>query len=195
MDQINYTQHADACLVPAATFQPKGRFVVEHWRDGKRINEYHFHNGITIEGKNFCLDVMFHGTTAGATWYLGLIDNTGYSALAEGDTYDDINQAGNGWDEFTGYTDANNGDSATTRPTWNEGQASGKQITSSTQSVFDITASGVVKGIFVVGLGAAAATKGDHASDGILWATALFSTGDATIENGDQLKVSYTVSA
>ena len=86
--------------------QPRGRFVVEHFRKGVKIGQYEFPNGITNEGKNKLLDVMFHGVSAITTWWLGLIDNSGYTALAARDTYANINQAGNGWDEFTDYTDA-----------------------------------------------------------------------------------------
>ena len=58
-----------------------------------------------------------------------------------------------------------------------------------------VAGSGTVKGLFLVGGGTASNTKGDHASDGTLWATALFSSGDVVVQNGDQLKVTYTVSA
>lgn len=174
----------------------RGRFKVDHYRNGKRIDSREFDNGITNEGKNFLLDVMFHATSAIATWYLGLIDNAGFSALSANDIYDNIDQAGNGWDEFKSYTDAGNEDSTTTRPEWTEGAASGQSITNSSVVVFDITGSGTVKGVFLVG-GTNAQTKGDHTSGSAhkLWATALFSGGDVAVLNGDQLKVTYSVSA
>jgi len=172
-----------------------GCFFVEHIRDGETIGRYKFKNGITNEGKNKILDVMFDGATQIAAWYLGLIDNANFTALAAADTYDDIDQAGNGWDEFTDYTDPGNADSATTRPEWAPDPASGQSISNSTVEQFDITAAGTVKGVFVVGGIAAANTKGDHAAGGTLWATALFSGGDVPVANGDQLKVTYTVSA
>jgi hypothetical protein len=173
----------------------RGHLTVEHWRDGKLLAVYDFNNGITNEGKNKLLDVMFHGVSAIGTWYLGLIDNAGYSALAAGDTYDNINQAGNGWDEFADYTDANNGNSASTRPEWQENAASSQSITNTTVSIFNITASGTVKGVFACG-GTNAQTKSDHTASGnYLWATALFNSGDVPVNNGDQLKVTYSVSA
>jgi hypothetical protein len=172
-----------------------GRFVVEQWRQGKLIAIHELQNGVTIEGKNFNLDVFFHGTTAAPTWWLPLIDNASFIALSEGDTYDDIGQAGNGWIEYQDYTDANNGDSTVTRPEFIENSASAKSITSSTQAIYDIVApGGTVKGIAVVALGANADTKGDHAPDGKLWATALFTGGDVIVATSDQLKVTYTVS-
>jgi hypothetical protein len=173
----------------------QGNYRVEHIRKGRRINEYCGHNGISIEGKNKLFDVMFGGVTAIANWYIDLINLTGYSALAEADTYDALNQAGNGWDWFTDYTDANNADSTTTRPEWNPDVASGKAITNANAAIFDITANGTVKGIFVVG-GANGVTKSDHtAANNTLWATALFTSGDVAVLIGDQLKVTYTVSA
>ncbi len=190
-------------MVPATDLQSeapsfaklRGRFVVQHWRAGQRFNEYHFNNGIVNEGKDKLLNVMFDGATQVSTWYLGLIDNSGFTALASDDIYDDIDQAGNGWDEFKNYTDGNNVDNTTTRPEWGPDPASAQSITNSTVAVYNITGSGTVKGVFTVGGGAAPQTKGDHVAGSTLWATALFTSGDVTVQNGDQLKVTYTVSA
>jgi hypothetical protein len=173
----------------------KGKYVVEHWRNGRRINEYHFPNAVVNQGKNQILEVNFHSGTPITSWFLGLISNVGYTALAATDTYQDINQAGNGWDEFTTYTDGNNGDDATTRPAWGAGAASGQSVTNATAAVFNVTSAGTVKGVFQVGGIVAAQTKNDHAASGVLWSTALFTSGDVVVANGDQLKVTYTVSA
>lgn len=173
----------------------RGRFQVEHYRNGLLLARQSFPNGIVNEGKDNLFDVYFDGGTQITTWYMLLIDNANFSALAADDTYDDIDQAGNGWDEFKDYTDPGNADSTTTRPEWAPDPASGQSISNGTQTVFDITASGTVKGLGIVGGGAASNTKGDHANDGTLWATALFDQGDTAVVNGDQLKVTYTVSA
>lgn len=177
----------------------RGRFEVEHWRNGIMIGKMSFRNGIVNEGKNKLLNVMFDAATAVTTWYMLLIPTTGYTALANDDIYDDIDQAGNGWDEFKTYTDPGNADSTVTRPVWNPAPASGQSISNSSQVVFDITGSATIKGIGIVGAPAGAtavpATKGDHAADGVLWATALFDQGDTAVVNGDQLKITYTVSA
>ena len=173
--------------------------IVEHWRDGKMIGKYNTLNGVTNEGINDLLDHHFDLAAAVTAWYMGLINNSGYTALDASDIYDDIDQAGNGWDEFKDYTDNANSSSTVTRPVWNPDAASGQSISNSSQVIFDITASGTVKGLFIVGAPtgstAVAANKGDHASDGILWATALFDQGDTAVVNGDQLKITYTVSA
>jgi len=198
---LNLSQKAGVEIVhpakPQATsdLSPRGRFKVEHWRDGRLIGEYEFPNGITNEGKDQLLNTQFDAATQITTWYLGLIDNANFTALAAADTYDEINQAGNGWDEFSDYTDPGNGDSATTRPVWNPDAAASQTITNGTVVVFDITATGTIKGLFLVGGGTAPENKGDHAASSTLWATALFDSGDVAVQNGDQLKATYTVTA
>lgn len=203
-DHINFKQNASVVVgrTPrrkpdaAHLFSPRGFFAVEHWRNGLLYGMYRFKNGITNEGKNSIFNVYFDAGTQITVWYMLLIDSTNFSALAATDTYDDIDQAGNGWDEYQDYTDAGNGDSTTTRPVWNPDAASGQSITNGTQTVFDITGtSDTIKGLGIVGGGANSSLKGDHASDGTLWATALFDQGDTAVVNGDQLKITYTVSA
>ena len=175
----------------------KGKFQVEHWRDGQLLEKFDFPNLITNEGKDHILDVQFNDGTAIADlkWYIGLIDLTGYSALAATDVYAQIDNT-NGWDEFTDYTDPANSDSAVTRPVWLSDAASGQAVTNSTVQSFDITGSGTVKGIFVCGGPTTALTKGDNTASGnILWNAALFTGGDRTVAASDTLKVTYTVSA
>ena len=197
--RTNVQQSAGCSLVRARStedqLKPRGRFVVEHFRNGVKIGQYEFPNGITNQGKNKLLDVMFHGGSAATTWWLGMIDNAGYTALAATDTYQNITQAGNQWAEFTSYTDAANGESASTRPAWTVGAASNQASTNASPVVFDITGSGTVKGLFLVGGIANAQNKSNHDANGILWATALFGTGDVPVNASDQLKVTYTVSA
>ncbi len=180
----------------------RGRFHIEHIRNGEVIHREDITNGITVEGKNFLLNVGFHGGAGPAkitVWYIGLIDNSGFGALDETDDYDDIDQAGNDWDEWPDYTDANNGDSAVTRPEWSEGAASNKQITTDTpQAIYDVVVAGdgdTVYGVFIVG-GPNSQTKSDHISGSppnILWSTAAFGS-PITVATSDQLKITYTIS-
>lgn len=181
-------------MVEPQQLSPRGRFVVDHYRNGKRINSYSFPNGITNEGKDNLLTEYFNGGTQITSWFLGLIDNAGFTALAAGDTYALINTT-NGWDEFTDYTDPANADSALTRPEWTAGNASGQSITNAAVVEFDITGSGTVKGIFVAGGGTDPETKDDAAGGGVLWATALFTGGDVPVLASDTLRVTYTVNA
>lgn len=163
-----------------ADYMPKGKYVVEHLdKDGKLLGVYEFPNDITNAGKNDIFDVYFSdgSQTAASGWVLSLISLSGYSALAAGDTM----ASHGGWTEFTGYSEA-------TRPAWGPGDPSGQSITNATPVTFSINATGTVKGIFVTTQN----TKGG--TTGKLWATALF-TGDVPVTSGDQLKVTYTVSA
>ena len=172
---------------------PKGHFTVEHWRDGKLLQVLEAENGVTIEGKNHLWDVMFHGDTAMSPWYIGLIDDTNYVALDETDTYDDINQAGNDWDELPANDYTIGGDN-TKRGIWNEDAASAKAMTNSTAVTFVIVNPQTIKGLFICGSPTNANLQGDNAADGFLWSTALWSTGDAAVILADELKVTYTVS-
>lgn len=158
----------------------KGRFKVEHVdKDGNLINTYEFNNDIVNAGKNNLFEVYFHDGTqnASSSWFIGLISLSGYTALAAGDTM----SSHTGWTEFTGY-------SQSTRVAWGPGAAASQSITNASAATFDINASGTVKGIFVC----TNSTKGG--TSGTLWATALFSA-DVPVSNGDQLRVTYTVSA
>ena len=166
----------------------KGRYVLEHWRDGKRIGTYEFPNGITTEGKTSLLDIYFNAVTHITPWYLGLIDGVaGYSAVAATDTYHNIDQAGNGWDEFTDYTE-------TYRQTWVVDAADAGSITNGTVAVFNINDTGTIAGVFCVGGITNAKNKNDYAAGGMLWATALVDT-PIPVVSSDQLKITYTVTA
>lgn len=159
--------------VLASGLNAKGRFKVEHIRDGKVIGEYEFPNGIVDVGLNKLLGVMFNGVTPITTWYLGLIDNAGFSALAAGDTM----SSHSGWTEATGYT----GD----RKEWTEGAAAARAITNSSTVDFAMTGTAVIKGVFL--------NSDATGTSGTLWATAAFAS-TVSVVNGDTLKVTYTVS-
>jgi hypothetical protein len=173
----------------------RGRFSVEHWYNGELIGIYPCKNDTTNEGKNRFLDIGWNDTPKITAWYLSLIDNVGYSALAATDVYRNINLT-NGWDEFDSYTDTNNADDATTRPIWVTDAASGQATTNTTKALFTCTAVGIVKGLFVVGGSPNAQFKNDHTGDNsILWATALFTAGNIPVFIGSLLRVVYTVNA
>jgi hypothetical protein len=173
---------------------PNGRFSVEHWYRGKLLDFCRPHNDTTNEGKNRFLDINFNGVPQITALWIGLIDHTGYTAVAATDTYANINLAANGWDEFTGYTDTNNSDSAVTRPLWSPDEPVLGSIANTTKSIFTVTTAGAIEGLFVVGGSANAQTKSDNiASNSILWATAL--TGTYPVSIGSVLRMIYTVNA
>jgi hypothetical protein len=142
----------------------------------KRDWDFYLPNAVTTEGLDYLLNAAFRGGTQQANWYLGLIDNSGYSALAAGDTH----AAHAGWGEYTGIF-------LSSRPAWNVATAANSgQLASSTPSVFSITANGSVRGAFVasrqlVGVGAGA----------VLYSTAAMSSG-MSVSSGGTLSVTYT---
>ena len=158
-------------------FTVKGLWRVQQIRDGKVIYDKQHPNGVTNIGKDTILDVMFGAASQLTPWYLGFIDEAGYSALAAGDTMG----SHAGWTEFTDYAEAD-------RPEWVEGAASGQEVTNGTPASFNITGSGTLKGGFLTSNNTKAGTTG------ILWGTALFS-GDLPVSNGDIIKITYTVPA
>lgn len=152
---------------------------VELWRKNVKILETDTFNDITNVGKNALFEIMFHDGTqiAASAWCIGLISNSGYSALAAGDTM----SSHAGWTEATGYTQS-------TRVAWGAGAAASQSITNSSPATFDMNATATIKGIFVTSQNTKSGTTGT------LWATALF-TADVPVSSGDQLRVTYTVAA
>ena len=176
--QLNVDGHVEGkvdrpALLEPTPFKPKGKFIVEHFREGEKIGEYEFSNGIVDVGLNKILDVMFGAVTQITTWYIGLIDNSGFSALANGDTL----ASHGGWNEFTNYTG--------NRKSWGVGAAASRSITNGTTADFAITGTGTLKGIFV--------SNASSGTSGTLWSTAAFGA-TVSVSNGDTLKVTYTVS-
>jgi hypothetical protein len=170
-------------LASPARLPLKGRFHIEHFdKNGALKGEYEVDNGIVTEGMNKLLEVMFHGDTAVTTWYVGLINNTGFSALANTDVAAQISDDGsltNGWREFTAYDEA-------TRGEWTEGTAAARSITNAVTVDFTINASGTVKGIFIV------STNTKSGTTGVLWSTAAFGS-NVIVNDDDVLKITYTL--
>lgn len=153
--------------------------AMEHWRKGKLLNTYKTFNDITNVGKNYIFNTMFNNGTqiANNSWFIGLISLASYSALNATDTM----SSHSGWTEFTSY-------SQSTRVAWGSGTSTAQSTSNASPCQFDITGSGTVKGVFVNSNSTISGTSGT------LWATALFGA-DVPVTNGDQLKITYTVSA
>jgi hypothetical protein len=152
----------------------KGKVYIEHYnKDGVLLDKFEVTNSIKNAGKDSLLNIMFHGSTQITTWYIGLIDATGWTAEAAADTL----ASHTGWSEFTSYTGS--------RPAWPEDAAASGAITNSTQIVFAITTNGTLKGLFLCSVASG--------TSGTLWSTVDFPT-DRTVSSGDNFKVVYTVS-
>ena len=133
-------------------------------------------NGIVDVGIHNLLDAAFNGGTQISTWYMGLINNASFSALAAADTM----ASHAGWAETAAYDEA-------TRPEWTAGSAATRAVTNSVTVDFTMDATITVRGIFV----ASDSTK--SGTGGTLWSTAAFSSNASTTD-GDVLRVTYTVS-
>jgi hypothetical protein len=154
----------------------KGRWKAQVIRDGEVIDEQEFPNGIVNEGLNYLLDAAFNGGSPISTWYIGLINNAGFTALNSADTM----ASHSGWVETSAYTEA-------TRREWTSGAASGRAITNASTVDFSIDATVTIRGIFITSNN----TKGG--TSGTLWSTGLF-LANVVATSGDTLRVTYTLS-
>ncbi len=160
------------------TFGIGGRFHVEcvapdgtvRWRSWLK-------NGVTGPGLDDLNNTYFRNGTTKTAWYIGLIDNTSYSALASGD----IMTSHAGWIENVSYTN-------TARPAWGPGVSSGQSLVNGTTANFSMSAVASIRGLFLV------SDSTLNGTAGLLWATAAFSGGVQPCNPGDTLKVTYTVS-
>ena len=197
-DSLNFSENIGAQVVrkreELSLFDPKGRFYIEHWRDGKMIGKQEFANGIKDEGKKKIFDLYFLYSDVevpeDSTYaiYIGLI-NTGASEAAA-DTY--VSHAG--WTEFTSYTVS----AAAKRGKWTASAATGAGTVTSTNAspvTFDFTGSGTVYGIFVVsGTITEIEVHSDVTAGNKMWSSGALASEIAVV-NGDQLKITYTVNA
>lgn len=137
-------------------------------------------NLVVNQGKNDFLNVYFaDGTaTALASWFMGLIVDTGFTGIVAGDTA----ASHAGWNEFTSYSES-------TRVAWGQGAPSTgvTTITNASPVTFNISGSGTLKGGFIINQ----STKGG--TSGKLWAAALFAS-PVPVNNGDQMKCTYNLS-
>jgi hypothetical protein len=136
-------------------------------------------NAITNEGLNHILSIVLGAGTQITTWYLGLIDNSGFTAFSASDTM----ASHGGWTEVTNYTQAN-------RVTWSPAAAASQSITNTSTSNFSgFAATKTIKGLFLTSNN----TKGG--TTGTLFSEAAFSGGNQTVNSGDTLQCTYTVNA
>jgi hypothetical protein len=157
----------------------KGRFPkIEHWRKGDLFALYDIDNAVTALGRGQILDTMFNSATqiASSSWYISLIDNTGFTALNSSD----VMASHAGWNEFTSFVQS-------TRVLWGQSTSSAQSVTNASPATFDINGTGTLNGIFVTSGSAKGGTSGT------LWSGASFSA-TVPVTTGDQLKITYTIS-
>lgn len=150
------------------------------------------HNLVTTEGKNAALTHMLKGSAYTASQALGLIEDTGYSAVAAGNTAANITASGggspaNGWNEAPSAT-------AATRGTPSFGTAGSGQLATSSAVSFSTLQTDTIKGAFLMirsSAGVAPTTTVGNTS-GALYSAGLFSGGDQAVTASGTLNVTYT---
>lgn len=155
-----------------------GIFNVKHIRDGNIIEETEIYNSATTDGLNKLLDAAFNYGAQESDWYIGLIDNNGYSGVLISDTMG----WHLGWSEIQAYDEIE-------RPYWDRWAANNSQITPyDAGAVFTMNSGCTVKGFF---MSSGSAKGGDT---GTLWATSLFSS-PRSLNSADTLQIKYSIIA
>ncbi len=156
--------------------------------------EDRFRNTVVTEGKNAILTHFLKGSTYTASQVLGLIEDTGYTAISATNTAANITAAAggspaNGWNEAQSSTCA-------ARQTPSFGTASSGSLAASATS-HSTLATDTIKGAFLLcrstGGTAPSTTVGN--TSGALYSAGTFSGGDQAVSNGGTLQVTYTASA
>jgi hypothetical protein len=153
-----------------------GLWITEHFRAGKLINRIIIRNLIVNVAKNDIMNVYFRGAAQNIHWYMGLMNNAGFAAVAAADTM----ASHAGWTEFTGYDEAN-------RPEWVTAAAAGQSISNPSPIVMTINTGATLKGLFLSSSSTKAGTTGT------LWSGAAYAT-PVVVSAADILRNTYTLS-
>ncbi len=136
-------------------------------------------NLVTTEGKNDTLSKYFKGSSYTAAWYVGLVNNAGFTAFAAADTAAQIGGT-NQWAETGGYTES-------VRQTLTLGSPSAGSVdNTASKAVFSINTTVTVHGAFV----ASNSTK--SSTSGVLYGEAALSA-DRSLLSGDTLTITVTL--
>ena len=98
--------------------KPQNVFTIEQIRDGEVVHSEIVTNAVTAAGFNAMLNTFFGAEAKRANWHVGLIDATGFTAVAEADTM----TSHSGWSEFSTYSEA-------TRAAWAATSSTAKSVT------------------------------------------------------------------
>jgi hypothetical protein len=140
-------------------------------------------NLTTNEGCNNALQNQFKASAYTAAWYVGLINNASFTALADTDSSAQINGS-NGWVEDTAY-------SGSVRQTLTLGSvSSGSVSNTASPASFTMNATGTLNGAFV----ASTATQGAGAGGTILYGEASFGSTQPYV-SGNVITVTITLTA
>lgn len=153
----------------------RGHFVIEcRDADGNLKWVEDGPNLIVTTGLNKLLQETLSGAAYTAAWFMGLVNASGFTAIAAGDTM----ASHAGWTESAAY-------SAATRPSVSFAAASGGSKATSAAVSFAINATATLKGVFL----ADNSTK--SGTTGTLFSAKAFAA-DRSVQSGDTLNVTYT---
>jgi hypothetical protein len=144
-------------------------------RDADGNTKWHesMHNTVVTAGLNDILDKYFKGSSYTAAWYLGL---KGSGSVSASDTM----ASHSGWSEVTAYSG--------TRPAIAFGTTSAGSNTASSIT-YTLTGSATIAGAFV------ATNNTNGGTTGTLYSAGDFPSGARSVQSGDQVTVTLTVSS
>lgn len=161
-----------------------GKVLENHWvfeaygPDGKIKWREEFYNLVTTVGLNDSLDKHLKGSSYTAAWYVGLTGNT--PSFASGDTM----SSHAGWSEVTAYSES-------VRQTLTLGTVSGGSVdNSASKATFTVNANGTA-----IGGGFIVSNSTKSGTTGTLYGGGAFTAGNKTLDNGDSLAVTVTLTA
>jgi hypothetical protein len=148
-------------------------------RQGKPIDKWENGNVCTAQGLNHMLDVVFHGVTAIATWYIGIFESN--TVPADGTTY-----AVPVFTECSAYV-------AAARQAYVEAAAGSKSITNSaSKASFTMNAPKTIYGAALFGGGTDPTVISNTAGGGTIFAASKFAVSKDVVAT-DILLVTCTI--
>ncbi len=159
----------------------RGKYRVERFIGSERIDAFDLTNAISDAGINYILSSAALGASQLSSWFIGLINSTGFTAVSTADTL----ASHAGWVELTAYSES-------ARVQWSPSLGA-KVLANATAATITFNAAGTVQGFFV----ASDSTKSGTA--GTLLSLATFrNSGDTadepkTVTNGEVWRVTYTI--
>lgn len=157
-------------------------YVTCYDKDGQLKWSTEAKNLVTNAGLQFMNDRFFTGSTYTAAWYIGLVDNAGFTAYAAADTM----ASHTGWSENTSYSGTNRGTASFGSPTLADPSVINN---SAAQASYSITGTATIRGAFLT------TTQDNATNTGILFSVADFEApGSRSVVSGDTLNVLYSFS-
>lgn len=139
-------------------------------------------NLVTNQGLQDMNTKYFTGVVYNAAWYIGLVDNAGFTAYAAGDTL----ASHAGWNENVGYSGGNRGTASFGTATTADPSVISN---SASQASFSITSTATIRGAFLTNI------QSNTVNSGILFSVADFEApGSRSVVSGDTLNVRYDFS-